>query len=115
MALVEAATRSALLRIALRASLLGGALADLVMVALQHVYVGLVLAPTEAISVYTPALLARSAVQALACYDRERFDPLIPLVALTLLLSPLARPSLIELLLAAIGLAQLVLWRLTRS
>jgi len=115
------ASTSPLPRLALRASLLGGVLLDSALA--LAVLNGWGDAPAISLS-YPPMLLSligvRLGVQALACYDRRRFDPLIPLVGLSwiglyLLGVVLASAAWTENLpTALLGLAQCVLWRATR-
>ena len=67
-----------------------------------------------------PALAGRGGVQALACYDRRRYDQAIPWLALTMIASGFTAWRLPEVpagLVAAYGLlgaVQLISWRRSR-
>ncbi len=116
-----ASSNHPLLRVAFRASLLGGGLLDAGLAV-----TALAVSPGRAETflsyppVLLPLILVRIGVQVLACYDRRRYDPLIPLVALSWIAVYL--PSLLlesanwseNLATALLGLAQLILWRTPR-
>jgi hypothetical protein len=118
---------SSSLRLALRASLLGGCVLDSVLgLAVLAAAWGFVPGPSNPTGVsypwlLAPALFGRAGIQALACYDRRRYDGAIPWLALTLALSGLlagfGEPTSRGLAAAygLLGLLQLIAWRWTRA
>lgn len=124
------------LRLALRVSLLGGAVLDATLALLLALAVagladdGAIVARFFSAAVSSvatsypwlaaPALLARAAVQLSACYDRRRYDALIAPLGLTLAATALAAfvapvPGTLAILYLALGAGQLISWRLTRQ
>ena len=114
-------------RLALRAGLLAGALLDsaFALMALGS-WLGFdsfdsLLADAASYPRQLAALLVcRAAIQMLACYDRRRFDPMIPITALTLVGSGMAGYGGSELRSAVataaivLGVMQLISWRVSR-
>jgi len=123
-----ASPTSSSLRLVLRAGLALGALLDsLLVLSTLAALCGLELGdlmPAAGLSypwLLWPALLGRAGVQALACYDRRRYDLTIPWLASTLLVSGLAALAqsspapVLAIAYGVVGGLQLVAWERTRG
>lgn len=127
-----AASRSSFLRVLLRVSLLGGAIFDLGAALLVLGWaLGLnalsIVAPEMAFHSWliVPPLVARAVVQILACYDRERYDAVIPWTGLTLVggailaffIGPAYRFELggAATVAGILGAGQMLSWKVTRG